>query len=139
MGDYNKVLNVADRKYGNIAIGCMEEFAKWVEEMNLINLPLNGQKYTWRRMNSCNRINRVFVHPKWNFKYPTLNLRGLRCSRSDYIPLLVESGQENWALSHLDCSTLSSAIQDFKKWLKVNGGVCAMLTWIRSKVSQGFS
>lgn len=61
MGDYNEVLIPKERKGGTVLSGSMIEFKNWVDQMNFLELPLTGRKYTRRKGNSCSRIDRVFV------------------------------------------------------------------------------
>ena len=64
MGDFNEVLRVEDRKSCFVVPRCMEDFASWVDELNLIDLPLGGQKYTWERGRSRSRIVRILIQPQ---------------------------------------------------------------------------
>ena len=101
IGGFNEVLRPDDRRSGNVNLSCKEEFANWVDDSNLIDLQLKGRKYTWRRGSSCSRIDRILFLADWDVTFPGLSLRGLKCSRSDHIPLLLESKQINWGRSHL--------------------------------------
>ena len=46
-------------------IRSMEEFGEWINDMGLVELPLMGRKYTWRRGSSSSKLDRAFVEPKW--------------------------------------------------------------------------
>ena len=49
MWDFNEVLNVGERS-GNLNFTrSMEDFRQWVEDMNLVDLPLIERKFTWKR------------------------------------------------------------------------------------------
>ena len=51
----------------------MELFSEFVEDFNLIDLPLEGGSYTWSRGSvqpSMSRIDRVLVSQDWEEQYP---------------------------------------------------------------------
>ena len=64
--------------------------------MGLVELPLIGRKFTWRRRNSCSKLDRVLVEPQWLQNVDGLKLVGLNCSLSDHVALLVKSEDVNW-------------------------------------------
>ena len=49
MGDFNEVLNVGERSGNSNFTRSMEDFRQWVEDMNLVDLPLIERKFTWKR------------------------------------------------------------------------------------------
>ncbi|KAL4330288.1 hypothetical protein AHAS_Ahas13G0385100 [Arachis hypogaea] len=67
-----------------------EEFKGWVNDMQLINLPLTDRKYTWFRGRSCSRIDRVLVNIEWIEKFPDIQLKGGPRGLSDHCPLILE-------------------------------------------------
>lgn len=52
----------------------MEIFREWVQEMNLIDLPLMGRKFTWARNGLASRIDRMLVDSVWISKFPNMEL-----------------------------------------------------------------
>ena len=47
LGDFNEVLKPEEIKGGvNLTSSCLD-FRQWVEDMELIELPLIGRKFTW--------------------------------------------------------------------------------------------
>ena len=59
--------------------------------MKVVDLPIIGRKFTWRRGKSCIKLDRVMVEPQWNDTFPELMLWGMKCAKSNQIPLLLES------------------------------------------------
>lgn len=66
-----------------------------MNDMNLVDFPIVSRKFTWRRGKPCSRLDKVLINPIWNVKYPNLHLRYLKCSKSDHIPLLLDSKDVN--------------------------------------------
>ena len=64
--------------------------------MDLIELSLLGMKYTWRRGKSSSRLDRAFMEPIWLQKINSLQMKGVPCSLSDHIPLLIQSIGVDW-------------------------------------------
>lgn len=96
MGDFNEVLCPEERNNGADISRSIMDFRSWVEDMGLVDLTLIGRKFTWRRGNQCSKLDRVLVNPEWKEKFPDLKLWGVKCSKSDHVPLLVEAQQSNW-------------------------------------------
>ena len=82
MGDFNEILKV-------------EEFGDWINELNLVNMPIMGRKFTWRRGKSYSRLDRFLIDLVWIEKYPNLKLLGVKCSKLDHIPILLDSMEVN--------------------------------------------
>lgn len=69
--------------------GGMREFAEWIQELQLIDVPLHGIKFTWGRLQSQSRIDRCVCNDEWLVNFPELKLIGLKKSFSDHNPLLL--------------------------------------------------
>ena len=77
-GGFNEVLKAEDRK--GVLVTNIVKFREWVNDMEFLEMPFIGRKYTWRSINSCNKLNQVFFNSQWNLVYPNLKLKGLSCS-----------------------------------------------------------
>ena len=64
--------------------------------MGLIDVPLNGRKYTWSRGNSYSKLDQALVDVEWTLKFPKLKLWALNKSVSDHCPFMVETQLANW-------------------------------------------
>lgn len=49
MGDFNEIKCLEERLGCLNATRNMGEFVKWINDMELIDMPLNGHMFTWRR------------------------------------------------------------------------------------------
>ena len=97
-GDFNVV------RYPNERLGCsrltanMIDFSDCIEDMNLVDLPLHGGRYTWCNGSinpSMSRIDRVLVSTDWEEHYPDVMQKLLIKPISDHTPILLEVGGMN--------------------------------------------
>ena len=49
LGDFNEVRSTQERRGYSVLSRSMEEFGEWINDIGLVELPLMGRKYTWRR------------------------------------------------------------------------------------------
>ncbi|XP_072087381.1 uncharacterized protein [Arachis hypogaea] len=70
LGDFNEILQVEKRKGGTTLPASAEEYKSWVQDMQLVDLPLSDGKFTWFRGQSCSRIDRVLVSVEWVEEFP---------------------------------------------------------------------
>ena len=65
MGDFNEVMKAEECKGGSSLSCTSKEFGSWFADMELLDLPIVGKKFTWFRGNLCSKIERVLVEFQW--------------------------------------------------------------------------
>ena len=73
----------------------METFFEFVEDLNLVDLPLEGGSFTWSSGSdqpAMSRIDRFLVTPDWEDHFPDVFQRFLPHPISGHSPILLEAG-----------------------------------------------
>ncbi|XP_075665339.1 uncharacterized protein LOC142635002 [Castanea sativa] len=101
----------------------MEKFSEFVEDLNLVDLPLEGGSFTWSSgfdQPMMFRIDRALVTPDWEDHFPNVSQRILPCTVSDHSPILLEAG---------GMARGKSPFRFENMWLKSEGFVDRAHTW----------
>jgi hypothetical protein len=94
LGDFNSVRSIQERRGVNLPLATpsteLVEFNGFLEELELVDLPLLGRRFTWVHSNdiSMSRIDRILVSDAWLDLWPNLSLWVLDRDISDHCPLL---------------------------------------------------
>jgi hypothetical protein len=91
-GDFNLIVDAADKNYANLNRRMMGKFRRLLAEVELKELYLNGCRYTWsneRERVTLERHDRVFPTVDWEVAFPSSFLSALSSSTSDHCPLLL--------------------------------------------------
>ena len=73
----------------------MEQFSDFIEDLNLVDLPLNGGRYTWcngAANPSMSWIDRILVTMDWEEQYPDVVQKLMSRPISNHSLLLLETG-----------------------------------------------
>ena len=90
IGDFNIVRFPSERLGGSRLTPAIENFSEFIEELSLIDLPLEGGSYTWLSSSdqpSISRIDRVLVSHDWEDHYPDVTQRVLPRPISNHFPI----------------------------------------------------
>ncbi|XP_057746700.1 uncharacterized protein LOC130965964 [Arachis stenosperma] len=93
MGDFNEVIQIEERKDQDRLTASAEDFKDWIQDMQLVDLPLNNRKFTWFRGRSCSCIDRVLLSVEWIEEFSKIRLKGGPRGLSDHCPIIVEDSK----------------------------------------------
>ena len=65
LGDFNVVLHPRERIRSFRCDRSMREFSEWIIDLGLIDIPLHGVKFTWRRNESKSKLGRGLCCQAW--------------------------------------------------------------------------
>ena len=104
LGDFNVILLSGERIGTVTCARSMRDFSKWINDLRLIDIPLHGVRFTWRRNESKSKLDRALCDQEWMRKFPNMNLMGLCRSFSDHNPLLLSMEvYNNWGPKPFRC------------------------------------
>jgi hypothetical protein len=75
LGDFNLIASTADKSNDNLNLRLLGQFRALIQDLELIDYPLFGRKYTWsseREFATHTRIDRV--SKDWDVEYPQFQL-----------------------------------------------------------------
>ena len=118
MGVFNVILHPGERVRSFRSDRSMREFSEWITELGLIDIPLHGIKFTWRRNESKSRIDRGLCCDTLLRKFPNLNMIGLKRRSFDHNPLLLTlEATNNWGPKPFRCFDAWFLNPNFKQFL----------------------
>jgi hypothetical protein len=118
--DFNVTLFLDERSRSAVHRPAVVDFADFVAEQGLMNLPMAGGVSTWSNSLSWSRLDRFLVSPEWEFSYPGLVQKKLLRVCSDHAPILLDSG----------CPQSGKRAFKFENmWLKEEGFVERVRIW----------
>ncbi|GAU42656.1 hypothetical protein TSUD_398610 [Trifolium subterraneum] len=146
-GDFNAVTHVDERRSIGGALRSTDyiPFNRFIDDNNLVDLPLRGRKFTWYRGDgqSMSRLDRFMLSEEWCLTWPNCEqvakLRGL----SDHCPLVLSANEEDWGprpLRMLKCWKDVPGYNLFvrEKWKSFQvdgwGGYAALKEWHKAHV-----
>ena len=95
IGDFN-IVRFSSKRLGESGLtSAMENFSEFIEELSLLDLPLEGGSYIGSSSSDqplMSRIDRVLVSHDWEDHYSDVIQRVLPCPILDHFPILVEAG-----------------------------------------------
>ncbi|KAG6743423.1 hypothetical protein POTOM_054377 [Populus tomentosa] len=117
-GDFNETLSSSDRKGGSKVSAAMSRFKQCIDSCELLDLPLNGKRFTWSRGNAASRIDRIFVSGDWLQLLPASTLFGLPRFSSDHRPLQLLLDYKNWGPKPFRFMNCWWLMADFRKMIQ---------------------
>lgn len=94
VGDFNLILDEADKNNGRINRRTMRRFRRVVAELELMDIHLHGRRYTWsneRQRPTMVRLDRALTSLQWEERFPSCHLRALSTDASDHCPIMLQT------------------------------------------------
>ncbi|CAD6250662.1 unnamed protein product [Miscanthus lutarioriparius] len=91
-GDFNLIYQAAGKNNANLDRAIMGRFRHFLDDMDLKEIPLLGQKYTWsneRRSPTLVRLDQAFCCGDWDNIFPDDVLQSTAAGVSDHCPLIL--------------------------------------------------
>ncbi|KAJ9182323.1 hypothetical protein P3X46_006327 [Hevea brasiliensis] len=89
--DFNAILRMSERKgCARNRAGVYRVFQDWFENFGLLNLGFKGIRFTWKRGNLQERLDRALCNVVWRQEFPEVMVKHLARYQSDHCPLLVQ-------------------------------------------------
>ncbi|KAM0898894.1 hypothetical protein ACQ4PT_021649 [Festuca glaucescens] len=92
LGDFNLICRADEKSNQRLNLRMMGRFRAWIQDMELIEYPLFGRRFTWssERQNCTHtRIDRVFVSKEWDLEFPQFQLAPASTNVSDHCPIVL--------------------------------------------------
>ena len=121
--DFNATLSQRERSSQGSLNGAMRRFAQVVEELELLDLPLQGGVFSWsggRNSQSWDRLDRFLVTQSWLDLFRGVAQSRLPRPTSDHFPILLKGG---------GLSQGPSLFRFENMWLKVDGFKDLLRDW----------
>lgn len=95
IGDFNTFLN-EDDKLGGIrpSIPAMQSFGECIKDTGLIDLPIEGEKYTWEKTHVKERLDWAFCNIHWLLKFNQSRVSHKLFFKSDHRIIVVSDAQD---------------------------------------------
>ncbi|XP_026440659.1 uncharacterized protein LOC113339633 [Papaver somniferum] len=86
----------------------MRDFNRFIDQQELMDLPIAGAKYSWSSSaNSPNprlsKIDRFLISPEWEDHFPSINVSALARPLSDHKPIMLSCSYEDWGAPLFRC------------------------------------
>ncbi|XP_047259646.1 uncharacterized protein LOC124892401 [Capsicum annuum] len=103
----------------------MRSFSDTIQDLNMIDLPLQGAHFTWSRGDNivqASRIDRFLISTEWNDSFRAIKQSALPKVISDHKPILLESGDWDVSPSYFKFENMwlqsESFLEKLKDWMQ---------------------
>jgi hypothetical protein len=92
MGDFNEILYSDEKEGGNPRPDrMMQEFRNCLSDCELHDMGYSGDKFTWRRADVRERLDRAVCNSEWKGLFPLASVSNEPHYRSDHRPVMVNT------------------------------------------------
>lgn len=98
-----------------------DEFSDWINDMELVDPPLFGGSYTWRRSDnheSASRIDRFLYSSQWEEKFLHIKQSFLPKIGSDHNPIMLTCGDMDFKKPYFKFEQWWIGVEGFKEKVK---------------------
>ncbi|PNY09903.1 cysteine-rich receptor-like protein kinase, partial [Trifolium pratense] len=99
-GDFNAIKQVEERRSSRGSQRSSDHipFSHFIDNNNLVDLPLSGRKFTWFRGDglSMSRLDRFLLSKEWCLTWPNCNQEAKMRGLSDHCPLVLSKNDKDW-------------------------------------------
>ena len=120
-GDFNVILSQRERSRQGRLTGAMRRFAQTVDELELLDLPMQGGAFTWsggRNNQSWARLDRFLVSQQWLDMFNGVAQCRLHRPTSDHFPILLMDGRMRRGPTPFRFKNMWLKVDDFKGLLR---------------------
>ncbi|WMV22579.1 hypothetical protein MTR67_015964 [Solanum verrucosum] len=121
-GDFNVIRYPVERSNCSRINGAMTEFSECIEELELVDPPLFGGSYTWRRgegHQTASRIDRFLYSSQWEEQFTFIKQSTMPKLGSDHNPILLTCGNLNFKKSYFKFENWWMRVEGFKEEVKL--------------------
>lgn len=117
VGDFNMVRWSEERLNGNSSSRSMKRFNKFIDDSDIIEMPMLNGKFTWSRMGeraAASKLDRFFVSRQWLDFFKEGRVERLQRPTSDHFPIQMSIGAFKWGPTPFRFENLWLDIPNFK-------------------------
>lgn len=120
-GDFNVTIFPTERTNCHRQDGAMAEFSSCIEDLEMVDPPLFGGSFTWRRgenHNCASRIDRFLHSVEWGENFTQIHQACLPKMASDHNSIMLSCGDEGWRKSYFKFEIWWLEVKGFKEKVK---------------------
>ena len=133
-GDFNMIYSAEDKNNDNLNCAMMGHFWRFVNDVDLKEVPLIGRRYTWsneREAPTLVKLDRVLCTSDWEDTFPDCILQSQASQISDHCPLLLGLREGNRGKRRFHFESFWTKFPDFhetvaQSWEQLVSASCPM-------------
>lgn len=98
-GDFNEVRYMHERQGCIRSSRGMQDFDSFIDNHNLIDIPIQGARYTWISSSSVfssSKLDRFLISVGWEDHFPSISVTAMARPMSDHKPILLCCNIDDW-------------------------------------------
>ncbi|XP_077251404.1 uncharacterized protein LOC143890568 [Tasmannia lanceolata] len=150
-GDFNTVRFPLEKNRGGSIRTSMQRLSNFIQESELVDLPLEGAKFTWtnnQESQVLSRLDRILISKEWDEEFPRICQRALPRPISDHNPVMILLTEFNggpkpfrFDMGLCDVEAVNSKIPEWWNAAAQEGGwkgigVCQRLKVLKTKIKE---